>query len=286
MSDETRSNQTQRLSCPLGCPDIASRKLDAPAPWVLRSCSSHGFVWLTNPPDTELLRDDIAWERTSAVEALRRRKEEPIIHTVSQPIKDFRAKVMRRRKLRDLAVRHIRASRRERLVVLDIGCGRGNLLLELMKRLRQPERVIPVGIEISSELAAMSRRKLEPYGGEIIPLDALAALESLDDESIDVITMASYLEHETRPLEVLRLSARKLRPDGMIAIKVPNYDSWNRRMRGSRWCGYRYPDHVNYFGPRSLAAIATAAGLRIGRMNMLDRFPLSDSLYAVLERQT
>ena len=53
-------------------------------------------------------------------------------------------------------------------------------------------------------------------------------------------------------------------------------------MRGRRWCGYRWPDHVNYFTPRTLAATAERAGLAVTRMGLLDRSPLSDSLYAVL----
>ena len=55
-----------------------------------------------------------------------------------------------------------------------------------------------------------------------------------------------------------------------------------RHLRGPRWCGYRWPDHVNYFTPATLQRMAEAAGLRVARMNALDRSPLSDSLYAVL----
>jgi hypothetical protein len=94
--------------------------------------------------------------------------------------------------------------------------------------------------------------------------------------------MASFLEHEIQPLPLLRESVRRLRSDGRVLVKVPNHNCWNRHLRGARWCGYRWPDHVNYFTPRTLAAMAMAAGLCVERMNPLDRFPLSDSLYAVL----
>jgi hypothetical protein len=69
-----------------------------------------------------------------------------------------------------------------------------------------------------------------------------------------------------------------------VLVKVPNYASWNRRLRGRRWCGSRWPDHVNYFTPATLAAAALAAGLEVERMTLLDRLPVSDSLYAVLRR--
>ena len=79
-----------------------------------------------------------------------------------------------------------------------------------------------------------------------------------------------------------RCAARTLRAGGRVIVKVPNYASWNRRLRGTRWCGYRWPDHVNYFTPATLAAAARAAGLEVVRMNAFDRLPISDSLYAVL----
>ena len=31
-----------------------------------------------------------------------------------------------------------------------------------------------------------------------------------------------------------------------------------------RWCGFRYPDHLNYFTPKTLAAMAGEAGFNTG----------------------
>ena len=76
----------------------------------------------------------------------------------------------------------------------------------------------------------------------------------------------------------------RLAGDGAVVVKVPNYACLARRFRGRRWCGYRWPDHVNYFTPATLAATARAAGLRVVRMSVMDRNPVSDSLYAVLGR--
>jgi SAM-dependent methyltransferase len=96
--------------------------------------------------------------------------------------------------------------------------------------------------------------------------------------------MSSFLEHEAKPLELLRELRRALRPDGAVIIKVPNFASWNRSVRGGRWCGFRYPDHVNYFTPDTLARLAAEAGYRVARQRASDRAPTSDNMYAVLER--
>jgi len=71
-----------------------------------------------------------------------------------------------------------------------------------------------------------------------------------------------------------------------IIIKVPNYASVNRKIRGARWCGFRWPDHVNYFTPATLHMMALKAGLELVRMTFLDRNPLSDSMYAILQPRT
>jgi SAM-dependent methyltransferase len=145
-------------------------------------------------------------------------------------------------------------------------------------------RCVPHGIEISDELARRSQAALAPYGGRCVHASALDGLAGFDAASLDLIVLASFLEHELQPLPLLRECARTLRPGGRVLVKVPNYASWNRHLRGRRWCGYRWPDHVNYFTPDTLAVAARAAGLEVERMTLLDRLPISDSLYAVLRR--
>ena len=102
--------------------------------------------------------------------------------------------------------------------------------------------------------------------------------------SVDVIVLSSFLEHEAAPLPLLRHCRAALQPGGFVLVKVPNHASWNRHLRGPRWCGYRWPDHVNYFTPATLRAMAERADLTVARMSWHDRFALSDSLYAVLRR--
>jgi len=64
-------------------------------------------------------------------------------------------------------------------------------------------------------------------------------------------------------------------------IKVPNYACVNRMMMGANWCGFRFPDHVNYFTPQSLSKMASLAGFKTVQ-RFSDKLPTSDNMWAVL----
>ena len=101
--------------------------------------------------------------------------------------------------------------------------------------------------------------------------------------SVDVVILSSFLEHECRPLELLTRLRPVLAAEGAVILKVPNFNCWNRLWRGRRWCGFRFPDHVNYFTPRTLRRLASEAGYTLSQ-GLRDRSPLSDNMYAVLRR--
>jgi 2-polyprenyl-3-methyl-5-hydroxy-6-metoxy-1,4-benzoquinol methylase len=97
--------------------------------------------------------------------------------------------------------------------------------------------------------------------------------------------MTSYLEHEPNPRAVLAATAQVMKPGARLIVKVPNYASWNRTVRGARWCGFRFPDHVNYFTPELLVRLVRESGFEIVRFVWLDRWPTSDSMWLVAEKK-
>jgi SAM-dependent methyltransferase len=197
--------------------------------------------------------------------------------------------VLKRNKVLSLCLPLLRAqSRRHALALnmLDVGCGAGALLHGVLERLPAGlrTRARPFGVEISTALAATAQAQLSLLGGSCVNDSALDGLGRFDADFFDLVVMSSYLEHEIQPLPVLRACLQRMRPGGSVVVKVPNYDSLNRRMRGARWCGFRWPDHVNYFTPATLRAMAVKAGFQIARMGLLDRQPFSDNMYAVLRK--
>lgn len=267
-----------------------SETLDfAPEPWVLRHCLETGIVFLENPPDYEAFVEDFAWEVTSEKTSEERRQAEPVLYAVSTMAKRFRSKVLKRHKIKTLTLSIIREICRrdgnDDIRLLDIGCGWGGLLTSVLDDLKpeQRKRCVPFGIELSKGLAKISTEKFNKLqGGRCINDTALDGIAGFEKDFFDIIIMSSFLEHEINPLPLLRRCHERMKPGGVVVIKVPNYASVNRSVRGHKWAGFRWPDHVNYFTPETLRKMAAKAGFRIKRMTLADRFPLSDSMYAVL----
>jgi len=89
------------------------------------------------------------------------------------------------------------------------------------------------------------------------------------------------LEHEHNPLEVLEGLRKTIKNNGVVIIKVPNYGSINRVVRGKKWCGYRFPDHVNQFTPNTLSKMVLKAGYKIIKFNYTDKQLTSDNMWMV-----
>ena len=136
----------------------------------------------------------------------------------------------------------------------------------------------PVGVESSAEFAMQAHKKLQAVGGNCIQQDAINAIDTLDDETIDLIILSSTLQTEMNPMMLLRKIHNKLRPHGKILLDVPNYDCNNRKQLQNKWSGFRYPDNVNYFVPRTLKAMLHKAGLCC---EWLKAEPDYDNMYAV-----
>jgi SAM-dependent methyltransferase len=272
-------------SCPLLERSSRSQQLAyAPAPWSLRRCLDTGFVYLANPPAQALFRDAFAWEVTHEAESRRRQQAEPAVYALSEAMKGFRRRVLKRDKVAALGRSIARSFESGPIRLVDIGCAEGTLIERVVAGVPAAvvDRIEPIGIEISTHLASVAGRTLAGRGGRCIHATGIDGLAMLEPSSAHVIVLSCILEHEIEPLTLLRRCRERLAADGRIIVKVPNYNCLGRLLRGRKWCGFRWPDHVNYFTAQTLSAMARAAGLEVVRMGLFDRSPLSDSLYAVL----
>jgi len=159
--------------------------------------------------------------------------------------------------------------------VLDVGCGPGH-------RIRPP--MTPYGIELSTALHAQADAHMRAQGGYCIKGPGAEAIHDFPDRLFDGILMHSYLEHETDVMGVLTGAHKVLKDDGAVFVRVPNFGSLNRRVVGPKWCGFRYPDHVNYFTLATLTGTAKRAGFATTLVNSW-RLPVDDNITVLLRKE-
>jgi len=259
-------------ACPLcGGDDAAARPGYGDGIWRLVECRGCGFAYLDRAPDYEALFSAMAWEKTTVAEVERRAELRPVSHRLSK-LTRARMRLLPRKKMTELVARHARPGN-----IVDLGCGTGSQFDDL------DENFVPFGVEISSEAAEAATRRFADRGGRAVNAPSFDGLKTFPEGFFTAAVLRSYLEHELRPRAVLTELRRTLAPGGVALIKVPNYASLNRHVTGRKWCGFRYPDHLNYFTPASLARMAAECGYRV-RFGLTDRLPTSDNMYAVLVR--
>ncbi len=253
--------------------------------WKIVKCVETGFYFLADPPEYEMLEVEYEWDKSYYEERERRKREEPVYIGISEFSKRIRRLFTppKRNKFYSIGKKILVTSNNAKpYAIVDIGCGTGKLVQQLSERFHSDGiEVLPSGIEISDHLSEVAGKVLRSLGGDIIHASAVDGALQCTEGSFDLVVMRSFFEHERRPLELLRALRRALSSDGAIIIKVPNFACWNRLVRRSKWCGFRYPDHVNYFTPKTIKILATEAGY-VMESGFLDQFPLSDNMYAVL----
>jgi SAM-dependent methyltransferase len=256
-------------------------------PWVVVRCRTTDLVFLANPPSYSQLAEQFAWEKTWQEESQRRRADQPIVSRLSSLAKLLKTTLLPRRdKMLSLVCQTVAQRKASRTIrFLDIGCGGGTLMQKVQQRLQSKGRqAIPMGIEVSKQLASIAQAKIAEFGGKVLVQGSVDGVMELETGGVDLVIMSSFLEHEFQPLRLFRELRRVLDPDGSIVLKVPNFACWNRIVRGRKWSGFRYPDHVSYFTPHTLAALAKEESYTVSRQGLRDKFPLSDNMYAVLKK--
>jgi len=271
--------ETHAALVPRGCPACSSpdaRTRHEVGAWRIVACEACDFVYLPVAATPDYFAEgEGAWESSIKEVRARKLKEAPLVTSLSLATR-FRTKFRKKTPVTFIE-QALNPGPGEKLAVLDIGCGSGDYLDSL------DERFTPYGIELSKGLAERARAAFEPRGGHVVSATSVEGLPQFAPASIDAVVMRSYLEHEPQAKEVLEGAHRVLRNGGLVVVKVPNYGSLNRRIMGERWCGFRFPEHVNYFTPASLAAMAASVGLSC-EQGFLDRLPTSDNMWAVLRK--
>ncbi len=149
---------------------------------------------------------------------------------------------------------------------LDIGCGTGEFLAQLMSRGFQVTGIEP-------DLGARERA-ISNFSIPVFP-----ALEQIPaQEQFRVITLWHALEHVPDPKGTFKTLYALLEPGGLLVIAVPDRESWDRSYYNSYWAAWDVPRHLSHFRRMDVHRLIHEHGFEI-----LDtrRMPL-DAFYIAL----
>lgn len=133
--------------------------------------------------------------------------------------------------------------------VLDVGCGRGDLLVSLAHAGWHAE-----GIDRDGEAVAVARRRGLDARAGVLADHAYAA------GTFDAITMSHVIEHVPDPRGLLMEARRILRPGGRLAILTPNGWSIGHRWFRSSWFALEPPRHLCIFTLPALRRLLEQTG--------------------------
>jgi 2-polyprenyl-3-methyl-5-hydroxy-6-metoxy-1,4-benzoquinol methylase len=261
-----QQRQIAERSCPL-CGGRERRPVLSRDGWDVARCAACGMVYLAQEISYAQQRAEHDFELNFERERRRRRQRHPLLTAISGWTRKLKPEIGER-----LLAQTLRWAQSGRLA--DFGCSDGQFLEQAARHFQV------TGIEISPRMAAVAQQRVPAATIHCCPLVEAPLAEG----AFDVVTAFSVLEHEWRPLEALRLAHRALRPGGTLILKTPNHASWNRALMRGDWCGYRLPDHCNYFTPATLVAMLHKAQFEPLPSRFLDRLPTSDSLWMAARR--
>ncbi len=237
--------------------------------WPMRKCPDCNLVYLEYVPAFAELFDALAWTKQRERQWELRFKQQPILARLDKWT------LWRLGLFGDPSPAGGLRAWAKPGPVLDVGCSTGKAFEKLDRKF------VPYGIEIESKAAAAANEIFSKRGGRVINADGVTGLRQFEDAFFTGISLWSYLEHEAQPKAALTEVRRVLKKDGIVLVKVPNFDCWNRSVYGSKWPGFRHPDHVQYYTPATLARLADACGFT-SRFRLYGRLPTNDNMYALL----
>jgi ubiquinone biosynthesis O-methyltransferase len=141
--------------------------------------------------------------------------------------------------------------------VLDVGCGDGELALELTKR-----GAVVTGIDASAAMIDAAKRRATQHNVDITFQVGTAEQLPFSAERFDVVTAITILCFVDDAAPVFREIARVLRPGGRLVIgELGKWSSWAAARRIRAWLGSRLWRRGLFRTANELRGLAGQAGL-------------------------
>jgi ubiquinone biosynthesis O-methyltransferase len=143
--------------------------------------------------------------------------------------------------------------------VLDVGCGDGELALELAMR-----GAIVTGIDASAAMIEAAKDRARRHNADITFQVALAEHLPFPAEQFDLVTAITILCFVDNAAPVFREIARVLRPGGRLVIgELGKWSTWAAARRIRAWLGSQLWRRGRFRTANELRNLAEQAGLMV-----------------------
>ncbi|MBW1657402.1 class I SAM-dependent methyltransferase [Flavobacterium quisquiliarum] len=136
--------------------------------------------------------------------------------------------------------------------LLDIGAGTGDFLLTAKNNGWDT-----IGVEPSERAKNSAKQKGISFVEEI---------SSLENNSLDVITMWHVLEHVPDLEHQIQELKRLLKPTGTLIVAVPNYKSFDANHYKTFWAAYDVPIHFWHFSKKSIQLLFEKVDMKLEKI--------------------
>jgi len=151
------------------------------------------------------------------------------------------------------------------------------LLKELKKLGKVSGKLLDVGCSIGHFMSLAKQFGFEAEGVELEPQARAAAIKkgfivkdhliensSYEDKSFDVVSLLGLIEHLPNPLDFMQHIRRILKDDGFILFNgVPNINSINNIMLGSKARVFNGRNHLGYYTKRTFLKLMSDSGFEV-----------------------
>ena len=144
--------------------------------------------------------------------------------------------------------------RPQRGLLLDVGCGSGDLLVALRDDHWRVQGVEP---QVPGAAWARDTRGLDVLTGRFEDVD-------LPQSAFDAIVFSGVFEHLHDPVGALGRARELLAPGGLMAVLfLPMLESPEARLLGERWMALDLPRHLTHFEDATFRDMAARTGFRV-----------------------
>lgn len=257
MPNNTVELETTR--CPIGCPEDdelvlcgSDRLNNLPGSFSLVRCKYCGLM-RTNPRPTQ---ETISYYYPDSYGPYLGSK----VSVDAKPIlwKRFLRRLI---KLNDIIIPLIKPGR-----MLEIGCSAGSFLHRMSEQGWSVE-----GIELSHKAATEARS----LGYNV----HVGVVEDAPEPKIlyDIVVGWMVVEHLHDPVAVLKKLNSWTKPEGWLAISVPNAGSLEFNLFGNYWYALQLPTHLYHYTPSTIVKMLTVSGWEVDKImhqkNLNNIFP-------------